>query len=47
MKIILVYLELGGSEGDTATLVFTLSGTSNTRTWDIKLTQLECFSPSA
>jgi len=42
-----MYLELGGEEGDTAKLTFTFTDTSNIRTWDIKVTQLECFSPSA
>ena len=47
MKTISVYLEMEADAGDSAKLMFTFTGTSTIRTWDIKVTQLECYSPSA
>ena len=36
-------MEMGNSGStDTATLTFTFSGTSTTRTWEIKATQIPC-----
>ena len=41
----LVYMEMGNSATDTATLAFTFSGTSTVRTWELKATQIPCGSP--
>ncbi len=41
---ILVYVNLGNSDSDTATLAFTFSGSSTTRQFDIKVTQVKCGS---
>ena len=39
-----VYMDMGNENGNTATVSFTFSGTSTTRQWDIKVTQIPCFS---
>lgn len=46
-SVILVYIELGEDPSATASLAFTF-GTSTTisRYWDIRVTQIECWSPS-
>ena len=41
----LVYMEMGNSATDTATLAFTFSGTSTVRTWELKATQIPCGGP--
>ena len=38
----LVYLSVGPASGVTASLAFTFSGTSTERTWEIKVSQIEC-----
>ena len=40
-------MDIGANTGDTATLAFSFTGTTFTRSWDIKVTQLECSNPSA
>merc|ERR1719362_50633 len=40
-----IYMEMGNSATDTATLAFTFSGTSTVRTWELKATQIPCGSP--
>ena len=43
----LVYMDMGNSASDTAKIEFAFSSTSSTiRTWEIKLTQIPCNSPS-
>ncbi len=42
MFYILVYIDMGNVATDTATLAFTFSGTSTTRIWEIKVSQLTC-----
>merc|ERR1712165_316439 len=39
-----IYLSLGPSSTASATLAFTFGTTSTTRTWEIKVTQIECWS---
>merc|ERR1712165_441037 len=39
-----IYLSLGPSSTASATLAFTFGTTSTTRTWEIKVTQVECWS---
>ena len=39
----LVYMDMGGESTNTATVSFTFSGTSTTRQWDIKVTQIPCY----
>lgn len=41
-----IYTDIGTQAGDSATLSFTFSGTSTTRIWEIKVTQVECSNPS-
>ena len=42
-----MYIDIGANSGDTATLAFTFQGTTTQRTWDIKVTQIECTNPQA
>ena len=37
-----MYVELGPDAGATATLAFTFGSSTLARTWEIKVTQLEC-----
>ena len=37
-----VYMDMGNQNSNTATVAFTFSGTSTTRQWDIKVTQIPC-----
>jgi len=41
-----MYIHTGPDSGVTATLAFTFSGTSTERTWEIKVSQIECGSRS-
>merc|ERR1712018_1062097 len=41
-----MYLSVGPASGVTASLAFTFSGTSTERTWEIKVSQIECGSRS-
>ncbi len=41
-----VFVDMGALSTDTATLAFTFTGTSTTRIWEIKVTQVECSNPS-
>jgi hypothetical protein len=44
----IVYVDIGAESGDSATLAFAFPGTQTfSRSWDIKVTQLECSNPSA
>ena len=38
----LVYIHLGPDSGKTASLKFEFSGSSTERTWEIKVSQIEC-----
>ncbi len=38
----LVYVDMGNVATDTTTLAFTFTGTSTTRIWEIKVSQLTC-----
>jgi len=42
-----IYVDIGELGGDTATLSFAFQGTAFQRTWDIKVTQVECTNPGA
>ncbi len=42
-----VYVDIGANNGDSATLNFNFMGTNTARTWDIKVTQVECSNPNA
>lgn len=42
-----VYVDIGATSGDTATLAFSFTGTNNIRQWDIKITQVPCASAAA
>ncbi len=42
-----MYIDIGANSGDTAQLAFAFTGTNTARTWDIKVTQIECGNPSA
>ena len=42
-----MYIDIGADSGDSATLSFSFSGTSTSRTWDIKISQLECSNYNA
>ena len=44
--IIAAYVEVGPDTGATATLAFTFGTSTLSRSWDIKVTQLECSSTS-
>ena len=47
LKIIFaVYVELGKDAGATATLAFTFDASAQTRSWEIKVTQIECTNRS-
>ncbi len=35
-------MDIGSVTGNTATLAFTFSDTTTARTWDIKVSQIEC-----
>jgi len=37
-----VYVDMGNVATDTTTLAFTFTGTSTTRLWEIKVSQLTC-----
>ncbi len=42
-KTLLVYYDIGSGSTDTATVTFAFSATASTvRTWEIKVTQIEC-----
>ena len=43
----LVYVDIGANFGDSASISFSFDGTTTQRTWDIKITQIECRNPSA
>ena len=46
--LLLVYIDIGQSSGDSATLNFNpTSDSDTTRTWEIKVTQIACGNPSA
>ncbi len=45
--LFLVYIDLGGDAGGTATLAFAFNAMDANRMFDIKITQLECDNPSA
>ncbi len=42
-----MYVDIGANNGDSATLNFNFMGTNTARTWDIKVTQVECSNPNA
>ena len=45
--VFIVYVEVGKDAGATATLAFTFgTSTTQSRSWEIKVTQLECTNPS-
>ena len=45
--VILVYVDMGNDDTDTATITFTFeSATGDSRTWEIKATQIFCHSVS-
>ncbi len=39
-------MDIGSVSGNTATLAFTFPDSNTARTWDIKVTQVECSNPS-
>jgi hypothetical protein len=41
-----VYIDMGNVATDTTTLAFTFTGTSTTRLWEIKVSQVSCNNPS-
>jgi hypothetical protein len=43
--LISVYIDIGPAEAATATIGFTFMALAATRSWEIKVTQLECGSP--
>ena len=43
--LISVYIDIGPAEAATATIGFTFQALAATRSWEIKVTQLECGSP--
>ena len=45
--LISVYIDIGPSETATATIGFTFAALAATRSWEIKVTQLECGNPMA
>ena len=44
MNLILVYIDMGTAASGTATITLAFATTTSTiRTWEIKLTQVECW----
>ena len=41
-----VYVDIGANSGDTATINFNFGTTAASRTYDIKVTQIECTNPN-
>jgi hypothetical protein len=47
LPVFSVYLDIGTTSTGTATVAFTFATTTSTaRTWEIKVTQIECYSAS-
>lgn len=44
--LIVVYINIGEKSSDSATLAFSFTGTSTSRNWEIKVTQIECSNPN-
>ena len=42
--VLTVYTDIGSQTSDTATLTFAFDGTATNRMWEIKVTQVPCFS---
>jgi hypothetical protein len=42
-----VYLDIGAAAADTASLAFAFTGTTGSRMWEIKVTQVICASAAA
>jgi hypothetical protein len=40
-------VDIGEQSGDTASLAFNFQGTAFQRSWDIKITQVECCNAAA
>lgn len=40
---LIVYIDLGNQATDTATIAFAFTGSSTTRNWEFKVTQIECW----
>ena len=41
-----VYIDLGNTPTDQATLAFSFNGVNNARIWEIKISQIECTNPN-